>query len=264
MLWQRVLSAVVLIPLAVGVIHYGGWPLIVVIALLIGLAQWEMNKMLDRLGVKTIPLLGLFGAGLFLLGAVCSLQDSGLALSMSLLIWLCLTVFRFPGFTITDAGVNFLGTVYCGWLFSLLYLLRSTGPTAGFFFLMFVLVCNWGSDTFAYFSGMALGRHRLAPLVSPKKSIEGAIGGVLGATVVAYVLARWAPYGSLPRYVLLGALISIVGQLGDLAESSLKRQAGVKDSGNLIPGHGGVLDRFDSVLATAPLAYYYITLLIMS
>jgi len=262
-LWQRVLSALVLIPPALVVIWYGGWPLVIVLAGLIALAQWELNRILVKLHIGTTPVLTLVSGSLFLLGAIWGLKDFGLVLSAVMGLYLGALVFKYPRFSVTEAGANLLAALYTGWFFSQLYLLRNISATGGFFFLLFLLVCNWASDTGAYFTGRSLGKTRLAPEVSPKKSVEGAVGGIAGATLAALALKGLAPEGSLVAYGILGALISVVGQLGDLAESALKRYAGIKDSSNLIPGHGGVLDRFDSVLLTAPLAYYYISLIIL-
>lgn len=262
MLLQRILSALVGIPLALVVIWYGGWPLVIVLAGLIGLAQWELNRILIKLNMVTTPLLTLISGGMFLLGAVVRLQDSGLILSAVIGLYLGALVFKYPKFTITDAGANLLAALYTGWLFSQLYLIRNISVSGGFFFLVFLLVCNWASDTGAYFTGRTLGKIKLAPQVSPKKSVEGAVGGIVGASLAALALQGLAPEGSLLAYGTLGALISVIGQLGDLAESAMKRYAGIKDSSNIIPGHGGILDRFDSVLLTAPLAYYYISLVI--
>ncbi|MGI6269400.1 MAG: phosphatidate cytidylyltransferase [Candidatus Howiella sp.] len=132
----------------------------------------------------------------------------------------------------------------------------------GLFFLMFALNCAWVSDAGAYFVGSAFGKHKLAPKISPHKTIEGAVGGVLSSMLVTVLLALiyprifnpgWA--ASMPRLVLFTALLSVVGMIGDLTASYLKRSAGLKDFGNIMPGHGGILDRFDSLLVIMPLVY---------
>ena len=131
----------------------------------------------------------------------------------------------------------------------------------GFFTVWMIFISAWASDTFAYFAGVTLGKHKIAPTLSPKKSIEGCIGGVVGATLAGllygYVL-MWTGHGEFGKptdYMLLGGAGSIVAQIGDLAASGIKRCFNVKDFGTIIPGHGGVMDRFDSVLFTAPIIY---------
>ena len=118
-----------------------------------------------------------------------------------------------------------------------------------FFFL-------WANDTFAYLTGMAIGKHKLIPRLSPKKSVEGLVGGVLGTLAVAYMLSLIWDLFDLPQWLIFGGITALAGTVGDLFESSLKRAANVKDSGNLIPGHGGILDRLDSFLLSVPILYF--------
>jgi phosphatidate cytidylyltransferase len=119
-----------------------------------------------------------------------------------------------------------------------------------------MFIGTWASDSFAYFVGSALGRHKLCPSISPNKTIEGAVGAVVGTTLTIAALGSFFGW-PLPLMAVLGALIAVIATLGDLVESVAKRETGIKDSGNIIPGHGGVWDRFDSVLFTAPLVYYF-------
>lgn len=135
--------------------------------------------------------------------------------------------------------------------------------------VLIVFICAWGTDTFAYFSGLFFGKHKLIPNVSPKKTIEGAIGGAIGSMllclVYAWVLTLLKVYhGGIRFYIMfavLGLLASILAQLGDLAASALKRDCGIKDFGAIFPGHGGIMDRFDSVIFIVPFIYYFITYL---
>lgn len=132
----------------------------------------------------------------------------------------------------------------------------------GLIWLVLVLVCTWSSDTLAYLVGRRWGKRRMAPELSPGKTLEGAVGGVLGSTIAAWVVVM--SYSPLPLWPVLslGFITGLAAQIGDLVESAIKRLAGIKDAGNLIPGHGGVLDRFDSMLFTAPLVYYYVVLIL--
>ena len=149
----------------------------------------------------------------------------------------------------------YFGTVVLPTL--LLSLVRIFGMRGGELLVLLPLVAAWGSDTFAYFVGVRFGKHKLAPLISPKKTIEGSVGGVVGAVVLmmgAVTLFNHHSAIDLPYWVaaILGACGAVVGQLGDLAFSIIKRQTGIKDYGKIFPGHGGVLDRFDSVIFVAP------------
>ena len=122
-------------------------------------------------------------------------------------------------------------------------------------FLCFVI---WASDSFAYFTGVALGKHKLIPKVSPGKSIEGLIGGAVGALIVAYFFNMFLLHESLVTIAIIAVDVIAAGVIGDLIESMMKRSANVKDSGSIIPGHGGILDRFDSLIIAAPVLYFYL------
>ncbi|OGO21843.1 MAG: hypothetical protein A2144_14410 [Chloroflexi bacterium RBG_16_50_9] len=149
------------------------------------------------------------------------------------------------------------GILYIGWLLGYLVALRlEAGRSWGFL----ALFTTFGSDTAAFFIGRAIGKHRLAPRISPGKTWEGAIGGLLGAIIVSLLFTLPTPLQLPLNYgqaIILGILVSILGQVGDLAESLLKRSAGVKESGTLMPGHGGVLDRTDSILFAGVVVYYF-------
>ncbi|MGZ4106159.1 MAG: phosphatidate cytidylyltransferase, partial [Tumebacillaceae bacterium] len=130
-------------------------------------------------------------------------------------------------------------------------------PTHGLAYFLFLLIAMWTTDTFAYFVGRALKGPKLWPAISPNKTVSGSVGGVVGAVVFGLIFAEILGVSMAP-WMLLAAILSVLGQLGDFVESGLKRSLDVKDSGAILPGHGGVLDRFDSFLFTAPLAYYVI------
>lgn len=128
-------------------------------------------------------------------------------------------------------------------------------------FIWLIFIFAWGSDTCAYFAGMFFGKHKLIPEISPKKTIEGAIGGVIGTMIITLLFARYFHEANLVYFIPFAIVGSVVSQIGDLFASAIKREFGIKDYGNLIPGHGGILDRFDSILFTAPLTYYGMTLI---
>jgi phosphatidate cytidylyltransferase len=160
---------------------------------------------------------------------------------------------------VMQSAVLVTGVLYIGLTLSCLLLTRALPE--GEFLVFFVVLVTWAGDTGAYISGKTMGRHPLAPVISPKKTVEGLIGGVVLALVVAALSRLWfLPAVSLLDAVVLAALLTLAGLLGDLAESAIKRSVNQKDSGRLIPGHGGMLDRLDSLLFTAPCFYYYVTL----
>jgi len=157
-----------------------------------------------------------------------------------------------------DSAVTLFGVVYIGIALSYMILIRSLPH--GESLALFILLVTWAADTGAYYVGKTFGRHPLAPAISPKKTVEGLLGGLAFAILAVYLCRSWMPsYDlSLMSWLLLGSLLTITGLIGDLAESALKRSACVKDSSGLLPGHGGMLDRIDSLLFTAPAFYYYV------
>ncbi|MDY5647708.1 MAG: phosphatidate cytidylyltransferase [Lachnospiraceae bacterium] len=169
-------------------------------------------------------------------------------------------VFLFPVFRAEQVMTAFFSFFYSTVLFSFIYLTRSL--PGGIYLVWLIFISSWICDTCAYLTGMALGKHKLAPVLSPKKSVEGAVGGVAGSALVGALFGRLllvSVYGD-PNMVwicaLIGAMGAVISQVGDLAASGIKRNHGIKDYGKLIPGHGGILDRFDSVIFTAPVIYY--------
>lgn len=174
-----------------------------------------------------------------------------------LLILMCACVAAYPKRHFSDAAITFMAVVYVAVSISCIYFVRIA--RSGGFLVWYIIGASWGADTFAYFTGMFLGKHKMAPVLSPKKTVEGAVGGVLGAIVlcVIYGMIICEPIGA-DRAIMfkvslfIGLLGSLASEVGDLFASSVKRVMNVKDYSNLIPGHGGILDRFDSTIAVAP------------
>ena len=168
---------------------------------------------------------------------------------------------------LANTGVTFFGVIYVGWLMSFLIRLRSfDGSIAPFPFpetprgawiVLYVFAVTWITDTGAYFVGSRFGRRKLAPRLSPNKTLEGAIGGMVFACLLSVAWGHWIGLAWW-HTIVLGPVLGLLGQAGDLCESALKRDLGIKDFGGIMPGHGGILDRFDSLLFTAPIAYYYL------
>ncbi len=263
MLKKRVITSLCGIPLLVSAVWFDKpLPWFTVLVAICGLlAAYEFYRMVNPSRVPSVAYFGLIWVLLFIVSPHLDhdfltplLLTSAVILS---LIWLLLRQQKegaFIGWVWTIAGI-----VYVGWLLSYLVALR--GLDDGRNWVFFVFLATFGSDTAAFFIGRVVGRHRLAPQISPAKTWEGAIGGVLGAIIVSLLFTLPTPL-SLPlsygQAILLGLLVSIFGQLGDLVESLLKRNMGVKDSGRLIPGHGGALDRIDSIVFAGIVVYYYV------
>ena len=195
------------------------------------------------------------------------IKDALLFIILTVLIFMFLYVFKYYKYDITQAALAFLGIYYVPVMLSFIYRVRMHGYH-GIYFVWLIIIASWGADTFAYIIGMLFGKHKMAPVLSPKKSIEGAVGGVVGASLIAlldaYVMSHIIDLSD--REFIISIVVTTCGALmsifGDLAASAIKRNHKVKDFGNLIPGHGGVMDRFDSVIFTAPLIYvlvFYLT-----
>jgi phosphatidate cytidylyltransferase len=261
---RRVYVALAFIPIFYAVIRYAppaGLFLLVLATALLALA--ELYRL--HLGARRFPPVmhcGFLGCTL-LLAAVQwpDFLDEHAAFALALLLMLCATLV--PGddrrTILGDMALAGFGLLYVGWTLS--YVLRIRSLSEGLWLVFFLVLVTWASDTGAYYAGISLGRRPLAPKLSPKKTVEGLIGGCVFAVAAALAASYWflpnfGPVDAVAAsFVLTGA-----GLIGDLSESALKRSAGVKDSGWLLPGHGGVLDRIDSLLFTSPVFYYYVVL----
>lgn len=256
MLRTRALSALVLVPLVALVVWRGGVFLALALVL-VGLLAWrELVQMLRLKGHLPFARLGALLVALFILAAY--LLPSALVfgvLVLALIVSLTYALFQEHPEPATDWALTFGGAAYLGLCLGHFLLLR--GLPDGFRWLAVAILATWINDTAAYFVGSLWGRHKLWVRLSPKKTWEGLIGG-LAVTVLLglWPFADWLGLG--PGWgALLGALVGVVATFGDLAESMWKRQSGLKDSGHLIPGHGGMLDRIDSLLFVVPTVYYF-------
>lgn len=261
MLIYRILSALIGIPLLLGAVWLGNWYLTIVIALLAILGVKEFHDIAVKMQVNPWLPGMLFAVLIFVLVPMVPLLEVGLVFVLVLWVFLFRTIGG-SRFNFKDAAVSLFGSLYVGWLMSHLLLLRQSNDGLHYVFLIFI--ATWLTDTMAYFVGMNFGRHKLAPGISPNKTVEGALGGVAGSILGSLGLAFLVSAPSMVHFAVIGALVGIIGQAGDLIESAMKRVAGIKDSGNIIPGHGGILDRFDSLLFTAPLVYYYVQVFIIN
>ena len=256
---QRVLFALVAAPIAGVLAYLGGWgwaALVLVIALA---AQWEVYRLFERAGARPYRLPGLvIGAALVLHSMVPGAVPFAVVAVLAVAV---LALGRQGGKPLLDVGATAFGALYPAGLLGFLVALRVGPPRAlgvqevdGFWVALGLMLAIWASDTFAYFAGRAFGKHPLFPRVSPKKTWEGAVGGFAGAAVVAAFLVLGPLDGVLDAWdgAVLAVSAGVLGPLGDLFESLLKRSVDVKDSGALLPGHGGVLDRFDAMAFATP------------
>lgn len=269
----RVLSGIVFIPILIFLSHRGGAWFLMFINVTLVVACWEFYQLMESKGVNPSKKVGILAA--LILSTLVYWRGTeflGFFFAGFVIVITLRELFRAKvAFPIYDIATTVFGVIYVGWLLVHLELLRELPREvavpygAGSAFLLFAFLLAWSSDTGAYFTGMAWGRHKLFPRVSPSKSVEGAVGGLL-ATMAAALIGRTylvldgtgQPMITMPQAVVLGLIVGVANQLGDLVESLLKRDAAVKDTSTMIPGHGGVLDRFDSLLFAGPVTYYFL------
>jgi phosphatidate cytidylyltransferase len=268
MFLKRALVTLILLPVGLAVIAWGGWLYYGLIALILGIAAYEY--------VKLFQVGGLQPAGVFVIGAtlvlaiqraISGFENAHITLSLLILLAMTYHLFQYERGSQragTDFAVTLSGILYIGWLGAYLISLRKLPD--GLWWLLTVLPAVWLADTGAYLVGSRFGRHKMTPRLSPKKSWEGYLGGILFSVPVTALLATLWPIWAGPglavtplRAALVALVLSVLTILGDLGESMIKRQVGVKDSGNLLPGHGGAFDRIDSWLWAAVIGYYMIT-----
>jgi phosphatidate cytidylyltransferase len=285
---QRILVAVVAAPVGLWIVLAGGAPLAALLAVVSALGAWEFYRIARGAGSRPMADAGIALAGLVPLAiharylGVFTVPPALAALVVLALLASTIWLRGVDGHPLNAAAVTILGVLYTGGMLGFGYAIRYHDTVIGYdlvgasqlvlgglaarvppggVLLILPLVVTWASDIGAYFVGRAIGRRKLIPSVSPGKTVAGAVGGLVAGMLVAYLYVRgvlvpvahlgFTPWGAL----LFGAIISVAAQVGDLFESLIKREGGVKDSSHLIPGHGGVLDRFDSLIFVLPVAY---------
>lgn len=265
---KRILTAILLVPFLIFIIRFTPpFFFALLVAVAAGLALEEFFSIAAKSGLEPDRLSGhILSPVLIASFHFCPRNQSSILLLLScsacLLLGLGLTRGKGLDQVLPRSCATLMGLVYIPTALGLLVAVRSNATLGGdashwiFFFLLVV----WLGDTGAYYVGRTLGRHKLAPRISPKKTVEGAAGGLLGSALAALLSKKiFLPGVSVPTLLILGGILGVAGQLGDLAESALKRGVGIKDSSNLLPGHGGMLDRIDGILFAAPVLFSYAT-----
>jgi phosphatidate cytidylyltransferase len=267
MLVKRTIVSLILLPIGLALIVIGGPLYAGFITLILGLAAWEYDRIMRTGGYKPASALVVGGAVLIaLLRAVDGFESSGWVISLILLASLTYHLFKFErgeSQAATNFGITVGGAFYLGWIGAYLISLRALPD--GKWWVLVMLPAVWFADSGAYLVGSRFGRHKMTPRLSPKKSWEGYLGGILfsvvGTMLLVLLMQKWFTFGIMISPwsgAFIGLIMSVISPLGDLGESMFKRQVGVKDSGNLIPGHGGVFDRIDSWLWAGVIGYYTI------
>jgi phosphatidate cytidylyltransferase len=255
---QRIQTAILALIVFLPLVIYGGWPFTIFVYFLAAIALIELLQMRKITGRAVPFVLGLILVWTMLLGTAGNVipglwftKYEGIILLIMLL--LAYTVLAKNTFTFDDAGFILMAAFYVGLGFYFMIETRA----AGLNYIFFVLFIIWATDTGAYFFGRALGKRKLWPVISPNKTIEGAVGGIIIACAVGVVFQLVYPFNhSMLVIIGIAVFISVAGQIGDLVQSAFKRHYGVKDSGKILPGHGGILDRMDSWIFVFPLIHF--------
>ena len=258
----RLLSGILLVAIALLTICSGSY---VLFFTLLGVSLIGMQELYKAMGVhqekiNLLEITGFVGAVVYYAAMLLDFERYAMmAVIFALVMIMFVYVFRYPVYKADQVMATFFGIIYVAVMLSFIYLTRNLPD--GKFIVWLIFLCSWGCDTCAYCVGVLIGKHKMAPVLSPKKSVEGAVGGVAGAALLGSVYA-WATQGQVIEYAVICAVGALISMVGDLAASAIKRNQGIKDYGKLIPGHGGILDRFDSVIFTAPVIYFLSVLIL--
>ena len=261
---QRLISGIILVIIAFITLYYGG---ILTFFVTAGISLIGMYELLRVIHVERSALsVGAYtGAILYYLLLLISLDQYAMPLALLVLVMLfAVYVFTFPKYDIASVAITFFSLFYVTVMLSCIYRIRMLED--GAYMIVLVFLSAWGNDTLAYCAGRLFGKHKMSPVLSPKKTVEGAVGGVVGAGLLGAIYG-WiagnfitAEYNLVPVFALVCAVGGLISIVGDLGASAIKRNYEIKDYSNLIPGHGGILDRFDSIIFTAPIIYYLLVL----
>ena len=268
---ERIITGIVLLPIIIACTYYGGWSFFIFVTVLALFSLNEFYSLMNKKGYSPSYLIGFLVTLFFMWFTTYTVRHphwepyaTGI-LTTAIIVTFAGGIFlRKAQDSTINASITLLGILYVGWMFSYLTLIREMNPPGALFwkshgaYLFFLIISIWACDTSAYLVGTYFGKVKLSPYISPKKTVEGAAAGLVIGIVAASIFGKLIGM-SMMHVVILGSIIGIVGQTSDLVESLIKRDAGVKDSSSIIPGHGGILDRMDSFILTAPIMYYYIS-----
>lgn len=275
-LTKRVAVAAVGIPFAIFILYIGGWPMTIVLALIGAMGANEYVRIARKTQIEPPANITILAAAVFVViaGAWPNIEDAAPALWFltTALLLICASAVIWTrgveGKPLASGAAGVLGALLTGGTLAYAVLLRegfeADDRWLGFSYVAYPLAVTWINDTFAYFGGRKFGKHKLIPRVSPGKTIEGTVSGLIGSILTSVLFFRLVFNNTfdvqlgIGAAVIGGVLLSAAAVVGDLAESLLKREAGVKDSGTLLPGHGGVLDRFDALYFTIPAAFWFL------
>lgn len=251
---KRITSALIMLPLLI-VLYFGGMPLYICTFIITAIGLKEFFGVFNEKNINPDILIGYIFALFLLMKNIFgwNLKIELFSIFVVFFITGCRMLFR--GRNIIEFSITMLGIIYVCIFFDCIPILYDN-VIGGNLYVWLIFLISFGTDSMAYFAGMAFGKHKLVPKISPKKTVEGAIGGLAGSIVFSLVFAIFALDINLGYIVIIAAFGSVISQIGDLFASSVKRYCNVKDYGDLIPGHGGILDRFDSVLMTSPLVLF--------
>ncbi|MBI1729113.1 phosphatidate cytidylyltransferase [Candidatus Acetothermia bacterium] len=266
---QRILTALVALPLVIAFLYVGQeydikWAVLGLVALLTAISCWEFAKLVQEIGVSINPTFFSVISSIFVVG-VGILGESYLPIILAI-FFVLLLLENLPQSTgVLSILWSLAGLIYLPMLLHFLYVIYLSAN--GFSYLLWLLALVWAYDSGAYLVGSLWGHHKLAPALSPKKSWEGVAGGLVFSMVVGVLAAILLPWNftleiALLHSLAIALLVSGFAQVGDLFESKLKRQAEVKDTGNLFPGHGGMLDRIDALLIATPIFFFYLKVIL--
>lgn len=254
----RLISGIVLMAIAIALLTYGGFPLFWMITAisLIGLMELYRTVKMEKSAPAIIGYISGIVIDILLLDGYYNYLLFWLILT--LMVMMACYVIQFPKYNSEQMTMLFFGLIYVTLMMSFVFKVRFVEN--GILFVWLIFIGAWGSDTCAYCVGKLCGKHKLPSKLSPNKTIEGCVGGILGAALIGFLfaLAFFKDTDYWWKFAIIGAVSSIISQIGDLTASAIKRNHDIKDYGKLIPGHGGILDRFDSILFIAPIVYYFV------
>ncbi|MCX7843544.1 MAG: phosphatidate cytidylyltransferase [Clostridia bacterium] len=273
---KRIVSALIGLVLLISILSFGNIALGLGTLALALIGIHELYNAVENAGYKPIRIIGyIYCIPVFFLSLnqeyqrinsyldlFRSLNYFSFGIFVTIVVLFSIMIFLHDKYNLSDISLTVFGILYVPFLLAFMVLTRNLSN--GIYYIWLIFIGAWATDTFAYFTGMFFGRNKLLPAISPKKTVEGSLGGVAGCIAVTVLYGVFVNLYihqsiSLYHYAIIGILNGIISQIGDWAASAIKRYVGIKDYGRVMPGHGGVLDRFDSILFIAPVVYYYLT-----